>query len=172
MKSNDSLYKFTDFISDYQDILICEFNSSIIQKSYNEQTYSFPVKAQLFNALKIIADSKNKSIREKKFTIFMGDFGSAFELFGIGIKSKITTKITDIISSCLNEVKGYETMEYGRIPFVPLIPCYRFESGIIVEYTSNTEIIGKMGMDEEFGTGLEIIYRMWESAEGLGMKEK
>ena len=128
MKQSEIFEKYTDFISDTQDVLIWEFDSAVIQKYYNTYSYALPVEIQLFKALKKILESKNKSLREKKFTIFMGDFGSAFELFGIGISGKTTAKVTEIITGLFEEVRGYQTMEYGRIPYVPFIPKYRYEN--------------------------------------------
>jgi hypothetical protein len=172
MKQSDLFEKYTDYISDYQDVLIWEFNSKRIQENYNTLTYSMPVEIQLFKGLKKIYDSKNKSIREKKFSIFMGDLGQAFELFGIAITAKVSSKITDIISGCFEDIKGYKTLEYGKIPWVPLIPRYRYENGMVIEYTSESKLAGKLKVEEPESSGLKIMYRMYESAEGFDVKEK
>ncbi len=172
MKQSDIFDKYTDFISDYQNVLIWEFDSQAIQTGYDMSTYTLPVEIQLFRALKKIAESKNKTIREKKFTIFYGDFGSANELFGVGITGRTTAKVSEIITSSFEEVKGYQTMEYGKIPNVPFIPWYRYENGLVIEYTSESKLVGKCRKDDSTIAGLKIMYRMWESAEGLEVKEK
>jgi hypothetical protein len=172
MKQSEIFEKYTDFISDYQHILIWEFDSQVIQKNYDTYSYSLPVEIQLFKALKKIAESKNKTIREKKFTIFMGDFGSAFELFGIGICSRTNAKVKEVITGLFEEIKGYQAMEYGRIPFVPLIPKYRYENGLVIEYTAESKLAGKFRKEDSEISGLKILYRMCESADGLDVKEK
>jgi hypothetical protein len=172
MKQSDIYEKYTDFISDNQDILIWEFDSQAIQKGYDVSTYTLPVEIQLFRALKKIAESKNKSIREKKFTIFYGDFGTANELFGVGIAGRTTVKVSEIITGVFEEVNGYQTMEFGKIPWVPLIPWYRYENGLVIEYTYESRLAGKYRKDDATIAGIKIQYRMWESAEGLEVKEK
>jgi len=172
MRQSEVFDKYKDFISDYQDVLIWEFDSQAIQKGYDVSTYTLPVEIQLFRALKKIADSKNKSVREKNFTIFYGDFGSAFELFGVGITGRTTAKVTEIITSNFEELKGYQTMECGKIPYVPFIPWYRYENGLVIEYTSDSRLMEKYRTDDATIAGLKIIYRMWESAEGFDVKEK
>lgn len=172
MNQAEIFQKYTDFISDYQDVLIWEFDSETIQKGYDVSTYSLPVEIQLLKGIKKIAESKNKSIREKKFTIFWGDFGSAFELFGVGITGRTSSKVIEIITSAFEEVNGYQAMEYGKIPGVPFIPRYRYENGLVIEYSSEPRLAGKFRKDDAIIAGLKVLYRMWVSAEGVEVKER
>ena len=126
-----------------------------------------PVEIELFRALKKIFESKNKTVREKKFTIFLGDCGSQFELFAIGVSAKINSRVSDIITGCFEDIHGYETMEYGQIPYVPLIPKYRYDCGNVYEYTSETRKAGKFRKDDAVIAGLKVQYRIYESAEGI-----
>jgi len=167
MKETEIWEKYTDFISDRQEILLWEFDSAILQSAYNTYTYSLPVEIELFRALKKISESKNKSVREKKFTIFLGDCGSQFELFAIGVSAKINSRISEIITGCLEDIHGYETIEYGQIPYVPLIPKYRYDCGNVYEYTSETRKVGKFRKDDAVIAGLKLQYRIYESAEGI-----
>lgn len=172
MKQSEIFEKYTDFISDKQNVLIWGFDSNVLQKHYNTSIYSMPVEIQMFRAIKKIAESEYKTAREKKFTIFTGDFGSAFELFGVGITGRTNTKVVEIFTGCFGEIKGYVTMENGRIPRVPMIPCYRYENGLVIEYTDETRRAGKYRRKDAETSGLKIMYRMQESAEGFGVKEK
>lgn len=172
MRQSEMLEKYTDFISDTQDVLIWDFDSQMIQKNYDTYSYSLPVEIQLFRALKKIAESKNKTIRESKFIIFMGDFGSAFDFFGIGITSMINSKVTKILTGLFEEINGYQTMEYGKLPWLPFIPKYRYENGLVFEYTAESRLAGKFRKDDAVISGLKIMYRMWESAEWMGVEEK
>ena len=46
MKQSEIFEKYTDFISDTQDVLIWEFDSETIQKYYNTYSYVLPVETQ------------------------------------------------------------------------------------------------------------------------------
>jgi hypothetical protein len=165
--------RHTDFISNKQNLLIRGYNSQRIIDEYQTSIYSTPVRKALLSALKAISVSKIRLIKERQFTLFWGDFGSAFELFGVGIENNISSKIVDIFDVHFQSIKGFESFEYGSIPSAPLIPHYRYESGKIFQYTKEQELIGtKLIDDDEFGSLYKIEYRMYESAEGLGVKER
>ena len=171
MKQSD-IYDHMDLISDSQEILLWEFDIADLQRICESSTYSLPAEAALFKAFRTISESINKAVREKAFTVFIGDCGPQFELFGIAIGAKTPAKIIDIISSCFEDTALFAEMEYSRIPQVPLIPRFRYERGTVIEYTAETGFAGKLRKSDEITAGLEVRYRLYASAEGMDAKEK
>jgi hypothetical protein len=172
MKQSVIWERHTDFISNRQEILLWEFSISELQRHYDVQIYSLPIEIELFRAIKAMAASGNKQLRERSFTIFMGDCGPGFELFAVGVPAKTSSRVTDLITGCFENIRGYETMEYGQIPFVPLIPCYRYDHGAMFEYTKDYFMAGKRRADDAVISGMGVFYRMYESAEGIGVRER
>jgi len=163
--------KHTDFIKERQEVLVWEFDIAELKRAYEVEVYSLPVEIELFRALKKISSSKNRLVRERSFTLFTGDCGPGCELFAVGITAKTSSKVTDIITLCFEGIRGYVTMEYGEIPSAPLIPCYRYEHGSLFEYTAEYFNAGKLRPDDAVISGLKVNYRMYESADALGVKE-
>jgi len=174
MKWETIFDKHTDFISEYQDIMIWGFYFETLREGHSAGDYSVPVRRALLSALRSISELKNKRIRGARFTIWMGDYGPQNEFFCVGVPSKLSYTVTDILSSYLTGLEGFEFLECGRIPYVPLIPVYRYEAGKVIEYTSDESLAGKKKIDdgEEYGSGLKILYRIDECAEALDMKER
>ena len=175
MKWETIFDKHTDFISEYQDILIWGFHFEKLLETYETGDYSVPVRKALLLALRSISESKYKRIQGARFTIWMGDYGPQNEFFCVGVPSKLSYTVTDILSSYLTGLEGFDFLECGSIPYVPLIPIYRYEEGKVIEYTSDETLAGKkkkIDDEEEYGSGLKIIYRIDECAEALDMKEK
>ena len=104
----------------------------------------------------------------------MGDSGEENQYFCLGIKNWILKKIKQSFSEILEEMEGYAFSDYDRTPYIPLIPFYRYDKGLVIEYTYDDDCISRKKFDTEdnFGFGNKIKYRKWESAEAWGMKEK
>lgn len=172
MNETELFLNHTDFISDSQEILLWEFGIAQLQEAYGSPSYSLPAETALFQAFRAIAASKNKSVRERSFTVFLGDCGAQFELFGIGIGAKTDSKISDIITGCFENIRGFHSMEYGRIPYVPLVPKYRYDRGRVFEYTLDAARAGKFRKPDDITGGLDVRCRLWMSAEDAEMKER
>ena len=172
MKWETIFDKYTDFISDYQDLIYWGFDYQTLQEVYATGDYSQPIREALFKVFETLSKSNNSFIKYRHFTVFMGDYGPKNRLFGVGILSSSSGKIIDIFSKYFKEITGYEYMGGSSIPWVPFLPVYRYEYGLIIEYMNDNDIAGKKVYDQEFGTGLKILYRWWESAEGLDSKQE
>lgn len=172
MNSSTILYRHTDFISDRQYITYWGFDTFGLKKNEDSGNYSMPVRKALFGALSKIARSRNKRIRERSFTIFMGDYGSTFQYFGIGIRHSTFRMVKDIFESYFSNVIGYEHEDYDRMPYIPFIPVYRYINGKIIKYTYEEKLAGRVIIDDMFDTGLLIKYRMFISAEAYDLKQK
>jgi len=174
MKWETVFEKHTDFISEYQDVLIWGFYFETLREGHSAGDYSVPVRRALLSALRSISESKSKRIRGARFTIWMGDYGPLNEFFCVGVPIRLMSRVTDMLSAHLTGLDGFEFLEGGSIPYVPLIPVYRYEAGKVIEYTSDESLAGKKKIDneEEYGSGLKIIYRIDECAEALDMKER
>ena len=63
----------------------------------------------------------------------------------------------------------------GRNLFFDIDECAAgicHEKGLVIEYTSETRHEGKFRRNDAMISGLKVMYRMWESAEGLGVEER
>ncbi len=47
---------YTDFISDYQDVLCRDFDFEVLKSAYGVENYSVPVRSSLFLGFKAIAE--------------------------------------------------------------------------------------------------------------------
>lgn len=168
----DRSWRYTDFISDYQKLLCWGFDYRGLKAIADIDDYSDPVRKAMFAALKEIADSGNKFIRSRHFTIFMGDYGDENQYFWIGIRWSTSGRIIDIFNRHFTPLRGFEFMECAETPWIPLIPMYRYEYGKVVQYIFEYAQAGKRSIDLDYGTGLKMIYRLWESAEGFDMRQK
>ena len=172
MKFDTVFDRHTDFISDRLSITCWSFDIDGLKTNPDSGDYSHPVRKALFAALARIARSGNRRIRERSFTLFMGDHGPGFIQFGVGIRGSTFRAVKDIFESEFAGVNGYEYETNGRLPYTPLVPCYRYIHGAIIEYTGDSSLAGKKHHDEDFSSGLTIRYRKWLSAETEGLKPR
>jgi hypothetical protein len=172
MKFETIFSNHTDIISDWLFITCWSFDIDGLKTNFNSCDYSNPVRKAIMNALSRIAGSGNKRIRERSFTIFMGDHDEGYQHFGVGIRYSTYRKVKDIFTSEFNRINGFLYETNGRIPYTPFIPYYRYTHGKIIEYTYETALAGKKYIDKIFESGLSIRYRMWMSAEVSGLKQK
>ncbi|MFC1671321.1 hypothetical protein ACFL20_13090 [Spirochaetota bacterium] len=167
--------KYTDFISDWQNVQSWGFDFETLQCAYDVGDYSIPVREALFKSLKRIASSKSKSIRDRHFTVWMGDYGSENRYFWVAVPSWMYQRVEKIFDKYFESLEGFMFRGGGRIPYLPFIPIYRYEYGRVIEYTYDDSEAGKMKIDEGeegFGSGLTVVYRNYESAEGFDMRQK
>ncbi len=164
--------KHTDIISDWLFISCWCFDIEGLKTNPDSGDYTDPVRKSLMCGLAKIASSRNKRIRERSFTIFMGDYGDGFQYFGIGIRYSTYKIIKDIILSEFITIKGFLYETNDRLPYAPFIPVYRYIHGKIIEYTYDDSRVGKKRIDNLYKSGLSIIYRKWISSEVSGLKQK
>lgn len=164
---------YTDIISDYQNVFCWGFDTAELSK-LSAGDYSRPVRYALFRAFKELANSMNKNYRFSRFTVFGGDCGPSFEFFSLAVSSKISSRIIDVLGNAFREDPGFIWMEGGSIPSTPLMPLYRYDRGLIVQYVYDDNEAGKRKIDtkEEFDSGLTVLNRLWVSAEGLDLQQK
>lgn len=174
MDLEDAFSKYTDFIPAKNDIRYWFFNSDVLQKKYNTGIYSEPVQKRLFEALKELSISEDEKLKACKFTIWWGDSGSSFEYFNLAISDKTPAKVKKMLHERLSQLNGYLDVADEDTEAVPLVPMFRYENGILIEYVSDEFSITNKKVDvvDEFGYGLRIKYRMYQPAEQFGMKEK
>jgi len=165
MSNDEIIEKYTDFISLNQRLICWGFRIEILEKSY-EGCYGDPVKRALLQALKALSQSGNKRLRERSFTIWIGDYGWGY---WVGIPSKISSDVVELIGKFLKSINGYEILEFGSVSVMSLIPKFRYEKRKVIEY-SDFDLAGSERLDDEdwYGTGLVIHYRNTEPAFIIG----
>jgi hypothetical protein len=165
-------WRYTDFISDKQKLVCWGFDFRGLKSISETGNYSDPVRQAMFTACKDMAESGDRFIRNRHFTIFMGDYGPENEIFWIGIRWSTSKRIFDIFSTYLKLLKGFDHIEEFRTPWVPLVPMYRYEYGRVIEYIYEDTLAGMRSVDLDFGTGVKMLYRLWVSAEEYDLKQK
>jgi len=172
MKFETIFDKHTDIISDKQWITTWSFDIDALKNNPDSGDYSAPVRRALFKAFAILSGSGDIRLRERSFTVFMGDHGPEFRYFAVGIRDSTFRGVKDILYSEFSRIEGFMYETRDRMPYIALIPFYRYIHGRIIEYTFDDELAGKKYVDEYYQTGLNIRYRMWISAETCDVKEK
>lgn len=171
---NSIFDKYTDIISDSQLVQFWCFDFEELKSFYNTSDYSRPVRSALFSIFKAMNESHDKRIRLRHFSVWVGDIGDLNQYFCIAIPSRMSAYVVNIFKKNFESMCGFDSWNYDRLPYIPLIPVYRFEFGRIIEYTYETSLAGKYKIDigeEGFNSGLTVQYRKWVSAEGLDTKQ-
>ena len=150
------------------------FDFELLKENYNISDFSIPIRKAMFKSLKQITLSKSTRINHRKFTIWMGDSGLEYQYFCLGIRSWIYARVQNILNRNFMAIHGFQFVDIGRTPYPPLIPFYRYENGIVIEYTSDDDLISRKKFDkfDDYGIGVKEKYRKWESAENLGTKQR
>jgi hypothetical protein len=99
--------------------------------------------------------AQNKRLRERAFTVFVGDYGSDFGGYAIAI-STTNGEVSNFLRQYLPKT-GLSGPSEGDIPL--LSPLFRYDHGHLIRYTEN-ELAGTTYIDDEewSGTG-KTIYR-------------
>lgn len=120
--------------------------------------YSRPVFAAMIRGLDAISRSKSIGTRERRFTVWAGDFNN---LFWMGVPERLASQAERVIARYMEEVPGFEAKECGATPGVPLIPVLCYQHGTIGEYRGD-DFAGRTYVDrDEYGTGRVIQMRSW-----------
>jgi len=79
----------------------------------------------------------------------------------VGIPGRISFRVTDALDRFFREITGFETLEYGELAAMQLVPVLRYEVGRVIQY-ADMEDAGKERVDgdDNHGSGLTILYRM------------
>ncbi len=172
LSGDERFEQYTDFISDYQEVLCWGFDSEVLMSAYGAANYSVPVRRALFAGFKAVAESGNRRVRERCFTVWMGDYGDENRYFWAALPGRMLHQVGEAVSSCFTGLRGFMFNEFGTVPRISLVPVYRYECGRVVEYAYEDSLAGRMRIDSEFGTGLTVLYRRWLSAEEFFVKER
>lgn len=169
-----ALEKFTDFIPQASKIYYWSFNAQLLEKKYKTDIYSEPVQKALFHGLKELSVSQDAKLKGCRFTIWWGDASLGSEIFCVGISAKAPAKAKKVLHGPLSSLHGFIDVAEEDTEAVPLMPMFRYENGIVIEYDRDEFRLTTKKTDavDEFGIGLRIKYRMYQPAEQFGMKEK
>lgn len=171
MDIRNSYNRNIDIISDYQSIYVWKFESKFIkQKNYSD--YSLPIKKLLFKFFYYLASSNKKFYRLRHFTVWLGDAGPPNNIFCMAIPYRTSRVIIQLLDNYCSTVPGHAGFEFDKIPYVPLIPVYRYEYGKVVEYCYDEKQAGRYIIDDKYNTGLTIQFREWISAEDFNLKQR
>jgi hypothetical protein len=153
----DIAEQYTDYISENHSLFCWEFSPEELEQHYGSY-YGLHVKSALLQGLKSLAMSRNKRLRDRRFTIWMGDYGPYYLL---GVSSQLSSQVTRVLERLFVEVVGYKTSEFDDLSRLRLKPVFRYESGRVIEY-SDESVVGteKIDDDEWYGSGLTILHRM------------
>ncbi len=149
--------RYTDYIPTQQYLICWGFNPQTLDNTYRGAN-AFPMTRALLRGLKAISESKNKRLRDRRFTIWMGSY---YLCDWVGIPGRISSRVTDALDRFFREITGFETLEYGELAIMQLVPRFRYEVGRVIQY-ADMEDAGKERVDGDnnFASGLTIVYRM------------
>lgn len=172
MDITNGYYRNIDIISDYQKVYLWKFEPEIIININADSDYSIPVRQILFKFFTYLAFSNKKFFRLRHFTVWMGDIGPQQNYFCVAIPYRISRIILKLFDNYCKAVLDHASYEFDKIPYVSLIPVYRYEYGKVVEYCYDEKKIGKYIIDDKYNSNLTIQYREWISAEWFNLKQQ
>ena len=148
--------RYTDYILTQQYLICWGFDPETLDNTYRGAN-AFPMTRALLHGLKAISESKNKRLRDRRLTVWMGSY---FRYDWVGIPGGISSRVTELLSRFFWEITGFETLEFGELATMQLVPMFRYELGRIIQYV-DAEDAGqeRVDGDDNFGTGLTILYR-------------
>ena len=154
-----------DYIGD-ETIHAFVYDISVLEQT--SSYYGFEPTKQLLHALKSLGNSKRSKLRERAFTIFMGDAGYGYSMFIVGLAST-NADLAAVIRPFMEAVDGFDTEEIGSSS--SLMPVYRYDHGHVIRY-SDMESAGNTELDDDknFGTGLELFHRWYMPPEMDGLR--
>lgn len=153
----DIIEQYTDYISQNHQLLCWEFSPETLEQHYGSY-YGWPVKSALLQGLKALSTSSHEQMRDTRFTIWLGDYGPYYLL---GVPSQLSPQVTNMLGQLFAKVVGYCTSEFGALSELPLKPAFRYERGLVIEY-SDESVVGteRIDDDEWYGSGLTILHRI------------
>lgn len=157
MAEYDLIKRHTDYISSNHEVFCWAFRLDVLEK-----TDGMPVTTALFQGLKDLSESKNKRLRDRRFTIWMGDDARMFYWVAM---SHPAVAVTNLLCRHFSRVAGYETSESALLTQLPVMPRFRYERGQVIEY-SDRDLVGTWRVDDGdwYGSGLTVLRRYAASA--------
>jgi hypothetical protein len=162
-----------DFLQDEDAVLVFLYPWNDLEDAYADDGLDpfEQVKTGLLRGLKAMTEA-GKSIRNRAFTVFIGDTGPGYSLLAIALAT-MDGKVADFMRPYL-EVPGYWTTEAGvnGAGNLQLSPRFRFDHGHVIEYGDEGEEGGtRLDDADRCGTGLTLHLRLALPAEMLGSRK-
>ena len=112
------------------------------------------LQARMFRALADLG-KQNKELRERAFTVFVGDYGSDFGAYALAITTT-NSNVSNFLRGYLPKT-GLSGPREGEFPL--LCPLFRYDHGYLIRYVED-ELAGESFVDDDewYGTG-KTIYR-------------
>lgn len=169
---NDA-WPHTDFLQDHDAVLVFLYPWNDLEDAYADDGLDAfdQVKTALLRGLKAMTEA-GKSIRNRAFTVFIGDTGPGYSLLAIALGT-MDGKVAEFLGPYL-EVPGYWTTETGvnGAGNLQLSPRFRFDHGHVIEYGDQGEEGGSRIDDSNCcGTGLTLYLRLAMPAYMMGSRK-
>lgn len=137
-------------------VLCWIFDADQIEADYGTCRYSAPVEDALITALSRIASSKSARIRDRAFPVFGGDLRVS-PLYAVAVPATLPDSITSKLTRAFEGVRGYQGMELGQIPDLPLTRGFTYAHGVLrihrwseSKEKNESEIYTKHGIRAEY----------------------
>lgn len=148
--------KNCDMVPDRQYLLMWGYRIADLIRQ-DDSNYARPVFKVLLKALRRLPATGSKRVWERRFIVYGGDYG---DYFWIGIPGKMYHRVSEEIGRDLEQILGFELLEMGTVPFVPLVPEFLYDFGRIGEYCED-ERAGTTYRDKNWDSGLNLEGRGW-----------
>ncbi|MCK6572761.1 hypothetical protein L6V77_16910 [Myxococcota bacterium] len=162
-----------DFLQDEVAVLVFLYRWNDLEDAYAADGLDpfEQVKTGLLRGLKAMTEA-GKSIRNRAFTVFIGDTGPGFSILAVALGT-MDGKVAEFLGPYL-EVPGYWTTETGvnGAGNLQLSPRFRFDHGHVIEYGDQGEEGGtRIDDSNRCGTGLTLYRRLALPAEMMGSRK-
>lgn len=157
----------TDFMEPHADLIAFLYPWRNLNALFGEDSLHGPwsVQRALLRGLIALGEARSKRLRERAFTIYMGDVGGGHSIFCVALGST-DARLTEFMHPHL-AVPGFETLEGGLNGFPgTMLPAWaRYDHGHIIRY-EEPSMAGTSAIDDEeygLGTGALVHYRdVWD----------
>ncbi|MBN1495570.1 MAG: hypothetical protein JXA07_02300 [Spirochaetes bacterium] len=140
-----------DVVPDRQYLLMWGYRIGDLIRQ-DPSNYARPIFKVLLKALASLPACGSKRVWERRFIVYAGDFG---DHFWVGIPGKMYHRVAKELGRSLESIPGFEFLEMGTVPHVPLVPEFLYDFGRVGEYCEE-KLIGRTYRDKNWDSGISL----------------
>ncbi len=154
------LWPYLDCIREDAELVCFGFDPhTLAEEDGGGAFYGEPVFHHAVKALQAIGQAKNKTIRERAFTLYFGDYGP---YFCVGVPTPLSGAVRSVLREQFERLQAFQWVESGSNATLCLVPLLRYDHGAIIDYSENAPP-GTWRIDDDdegWGTGAKLYSRV------------